>query len=102
MRQAVGHPKARHCYDKGDYVRMREMFSLNWEEVFSDCMHDPNRQWDKLLAIFRAAHDSCIPVKLIKASKTKYALPLDRKSLTKIKKNNRLWKRFLEPEDGDI
>ncbi len=49
-------------------------------------MDDPSRQWDKFLAIFTAAQASCIPVKLVKASKTRYALPLDRKSLAKIKK----------------
>ena len=88
-------PKTRHCYDKGNYAKMREMLSLNWEEVFRDCMDDPSRQWDKFLAIFTAAQASCIPAKLNKTSKTRYALPLGRKSLGKIKKKKQTLEKIL-------
>ncbi len=52
----------------------------------------PSRHID----IFRAAQASCIPVKLIKVSKTKHALHLDWKSLAKIKK-----KKILEKIPGN-
>ena len=68
--------------------------NIDWEEAFADCKEDVNKQWDIFLSKLKEAEKDCIPQKNIRMSKKKFAVPLDKKVLKKIKRKNRLWQRF--------
>jgi hypothetical protein len=65
--------------------------------------------WVLLLEIFsnklNNAIEECMPMKeeKIRGFKAKkHTIPLDKKSLSKIKRKQRLWTRFLNTRDGEI
>ena len=94
--------KIRYMYDKADYNKMRQMLDLDWTELFSNCTENVNQQWDIFITKYQEAEKTCIPRKIIRTKNRRYSVPLDRKTLAKKRKKYRLWKRYLEKEDGKI
>ena len=73
---------------------MREiMKDIVWEEKMGN-INDVNQLWQIFSDVYNAAERECIPTKTVfidgKKSK-KLSTPLDKKTLRKIKKKNRLW-----------
>ena len=89
-------------YDKADYNKMRQMLDLDWTELFSNCTENVNQQWDIFITKYQEAEKTCIPRKIIRTKNRRYSVQLDRKTLAKKRKKYRLWKRYLETEDGKI
>ena len=87
-------------YDKGDYTKMEDLLNIDWEAEFSNHQGDVQAQWDILMSKLRQAEEQCIPKKRTSQRARKYPVPLDMKTRAKIKRKNRLWKKFLLTKDA--
>ena len=90
-------PEIKTIYQKGDYEKMKNILSqYDWENLQRQS-DDINKQWELFKNIFLDAENQCVPRKLTyvngKLSK-KFSIPLDKKTLAKIKKKNKLWGRI--------
>jgi hypothetical protein len=93
-------------YDKGDYSKLAELLDVNWDEEFSDCINDVEGQWCKFKNIFEKSIEQTIPKKIVNQTEKrkqdpKHTIPLNRKALSKIKRKERLWARYLNTRDGE-
>lgn len=94
--------------NKGNYTQMRDIFkSIDWEEKMGNTQ-DVNKLWQTFSNIYNEAEKKCIPTKTVhidgKKSK-RLSMPLDRKTLLKIKKKNKLWssvRRKLATDEQEI
>ena len=80
-------------YDKGDYNKMMEHLNIDWETEFSTCSNDVNEQWKFFSNKLNNAIEECMPMKKEKIrgfKAKKHTIPLDKKSLSKIKRKQRL------------
>ena len=80
--------------NKGNYNKMREIFkSVDWDSKMNKDL-DVDEMWNNFTDIYLSAEKECIPTKIIyvdgKKSK-KLSMPLDRKTLRKIKKKKKIW-----------
>ena len=90
-------PKIKVLYEKGDYSKMlRDLNEIDWKSELAKHTGDVNKQWNFFKEKFQELETSYVPRKKVflngKLSK-KFSTPLDRKSLKKIKKKNRLWSK---------
>lgn len=97
--------KTRFKYDKGDYEKLKEMLDLNWEKEFEKC--NVHEQWNKFREILEKAMEEAIPKKVINQNGKRkkddnHPVPLNRKALSKIKRKERLWTRYLNTRDGQV
>ena len=93
--------KKRFMYDKANYDDMRKVLDINWEENLKSCGDDVNKMWAMFKSKMKEAEE-LIPstVVTINGKNKKYKTPLDRKSLAKIKRKNRLWDRYCKTSSG--
>ena len=89
-------------YHKADFNKMRNMLHIDWKSLIKDCDNDVGKMWDNFDDLYNTAENECIPKVVIKTGKKRFSVPLDRKTLAKKRKKYRLWKRFLESEEGKI
>ena len=87
-------PKIVSQINKGNYDKMRDIFkSTDWENELRNNA-DVNELWEKFSEIYYSVEKECVPTKTVyvdgKKSK-RLSMPLDKKSLRKIKKKNKLW-----------
>ena len=94
--------KTIYMYKKANYDKMKEMLSLDWEELFHDYQDDIDKVWDIFSNKYAEAEKDCIPKRIMKTSTKRFSVPLDRKTLAKKRKKYKLWKRYLETTDGQI
>ena len=89
-----GATKIKVQYEKGDYNALNEYIkNIRWEEEFSKYPLDVNEQWDFFKNILQKAEEKYIPRKTVYVNgkkNKKLSTPLDRKTIQKIKKKNRL------------
>ena len=89
-------PQIKTVYQKGDYEKLKNILSKHDWENLKQQSNDINKQWDVFKNIFLDAENQCVPRKLTyvngKLSK-KFSIPLDKKTLAKIKNKNKLWGR---------
>ncbi|KAK6167371.1 hypothetical protein SNE40_021416 [Patella caerulea] len=82
---------------------MANDLNINWEEYLRE--DDPNVLFDLFLAKFNKAKEKSIPKidqkKAYKAKKHNY-IPLDDKTVKRIKKKHRCWQRYMETKDGKL
>ena len=52
-------------YDKGDYPKMEDMLSIDWDAEFSKHEGDAQAQWDIFTIKIREAVERCIPKKVM-------------------------------------
>ena len=95
-------PKILFQYEKADYKKMFDMLNVEWENLFSSHKDDVNKQWEIFVDLYKRAEKECIPQKIIRTGNKKFRVPLDKKTLAKKKRKYRLWKRFVETEDGQV
>ena len=58
-------------YDKGDYPKMGDMLSIDWDVEFSKHKGDVQAQWDIFTMEIREAVERCIPKKVMSERTTK-------------------------------
>ena len=98
--------KIQYKYDKGNYSKLAELLDPNWEEELSDCINDVEGQWCKFKNIFEKSIEQTVPKKIVNQTEKrkqdpKHTIPLNRKALSKIKRKERLWTRYLNTRDGE-
>ena len=86
-------------YDNGDYHKMEDMLSIDLDAEFSKHEVDVQAQWDIFTMKIREAVEWCIPKKVISERIKKYPVPLNLKTRAKIRRKNRLWKKYLLTRD---
>ena len=74
---------------------MEDILNIDWEAEFSNHQGDLQAQWDISTSKLRDAEEQYIPKKLILERVRKHPVPLDAKTRAKIKRKNRLWKKYL-------
>jgi len=85
-------------YEKGDYVNFeRDLNKINWEAELGKTPDDVNEQWEFFKSQFMKLDKKYVPRKLVyingKLSK-KFSNSLDKATLRKIKKKNKLWSKM--------
>ena len=95
-------PKVSYSYEKADFKKMRDMMDIDWEKILGDCEDDVNTQWEIFHNKYKQAEEACVPKRILKTSKKKFSVPLDKRTLAKKRRKHRLWQRFLETEDGKV
>ena len=80
------------------------MLSIEWDTIFQEqgCEGDVEKQWAIFQEKYNTAVKQCVPVKKVKTNRKIFTVPLDSKTLAKKRKKYKLWKRYLETEDGQI
>lgn len=89
-------------FRKANFEKFKEHLSINWNELFEDCNGNVDIMWDKFLTVYTDAEKNCIPKKRVQIGKRNFHFNLDRKALTKRKRKNRLWKRFIATKEQNI
>ena len=89
-------------YEKANYDKMKELLNIDWDVTFSECADDVNEQWKIFSTLYSEAEKSCVPRKIIKSGSKRFSVPLDKKALAKKRKKYRLWKRYLDSQDGQV
>ena len=94
---AYNAPKITVNYEKGNYKALNETIeNTDWPELLRDCQDNVNEQWKVFKNIFYEAEKKFVPRKKVFVNGTKskkLSCPLDRKSLRKIKKKNKIWSK---------
>ena len=93
--------KTRYVYDKADFKRLKEMLPENWENELIGKGLNTNEMWcifkDKLIH----AIDECIPKKtIILNGRPRKGKKLDKRTLAKIKRKQRLWDTYIKTGSG--
>ena len=90
-------------YDKANYEEMRKVLDIDWEEKLKSCGDNVNKMWEIFKNKIKEAEE-LIPSKIvtINGKNKKYKTYLDRKSLAKIKRKNRLWDRYCKTSSGQV
>ena len=90
-------PKIKVCYEKGDYQGLNEnLKKVDWAEKLGKFPNDINKQWEIFKNIFYEEEKKFVPRKVVYVNdikSKKLSTPLDRKTLSKIKKKNKLWSK---------
>ena len=86
----------RYIYIRGDYESMKEELNKEWEETFKGM--NTQDKWDRFSELLNDCMKKHIPKggNNNKSNKNKF---LDPKLLTKIKKKNRMWHRYVETKE---
>jgi len=87
---------------KGDYESMKKGLDVDWETLMGD--DDINNMWAKFADKIEDLRDKYIPKTKTKAGKNAkkhHFIPIDQKTIRKIKKKHRLWQRFMETRSGE-
>ena len=69
---------------------MKRMINIYWKLLFHEYEDDIDQMWEIFYKRFQCAKEECIPQKVLKSGKRKFKYPLDRGSLRKRKKKDRL------------
>ena len=92
--------KQRLNVNRGNYVRMKQVLDINWIEVM-ERESTAESKWAKFRDTITEAADRCIPKMKIRRGHTK-KIPIDRKTLSKMRKKKRLWKEYNRTGDQDV
>ena len=96
-------PLQKFLYDKGDYNAIREELNeIKWEDELTK-RNSVNEKWTFIRNRIQDSAEKNIPKSNIKDKfNVKYKAPLDEKSLGKLKKKHRLWKKYIRTKDSDV
>lgn len=89
----------KYFFNKGNYAKFRSMMDLDWEQILN--MDDVDEQWNIFQEIFAKAQDSCIPHGRISTVFKPKPVPLDNTVISRIKKKNIAWRRYMETRSPD-
>ena len=91
--------KYRYNYERGNYSKMHQDLDINWEKLFSSIAGDVNEYWENFLSIFNESQENNIPKKCVSNRSRKHKIPLDKKSISQIRRKNRIWKNYAKTWD---
>ena len=86
-------------YDKGDYNKFNRMMDLDWDELYINAKGDVNSQWMIFKELYQKALEESVPRSSGNRRGKSHAIPLDRKTRTKIKRKERLWSNYRKSGD---
>lgn len=86
--------KTKYFFNKGNYSEFRNLLDLDWEQIFDGKSVD--EQWNVFQEIFNKAQDTCVPKGKIGLGGKSWPVPLEKSILSKIKKKNIAWRRYME------
>ena len=92
--------KKRRNLKRGNYNRMKQVLSIDWEQTLEE-VDGAEAKWNKFKDILKAACERCIPEIKIRRGHTK-KIPVDKKTLSKIRRKKRLWRNFLESRNPEV
>ena len=90
-------------YFKGNYEQMKKKLDLDWDKILTNS--NPNKLFNIFVEKFIKAKSECLPKIISKISnkaKMHNYVPLNEKTITKIKKKHRVWQRYMESREGEI
>ena len=91
--------KPRRLYDRGDYQLLARELDVDWVGLFSGYENDVESQWRMMKDRLEAAVEMSIPTTKANGTVPKGRNPLDKEIRKKIKRKNRLWKKFSATRD---
>lgn len=101
--ERVNYKKEKIFYERGKYDEMRsELSRVDWDEKFSVCRNDVDKQWNIFLSCINTLSEKYIPRKYIFNHNRKGTIPLNKDTIAKIKKKHKLWKKFGQTKDGMV
>ena len=90
--------KTAYVYDKGDYTKMKERLTINWDELLTG--KSAQESVDLFERKYHEAVNECIPQKKVDSAKGPKPLWLNAHALKKVKKKHSSWTRYLNTKDG--
>ena len=81
---------------------MKPMLDIDWEAKIKECPENEDQQWNKYKTKCCEAELKCIPKNIVRTNNKFFTIPLDRKSLGKIKKKKRLWNKYIQTKSGEV
>ena len=87
-------PKKRLNYRRGNYERMRMVLDIDWTDTLNREQTTEDK-WNKFRTVLDQATTRCIPEMKIRSGNSKKT-PVDKQTLSKIRRKKRLWKDYLE------
>ena len=95
IHQSEKYEKTKLNINRGNYDRMRELLSnIDWEEEL-ERKETVEEKWDIFREIMENTMERCIPKLKIKRKLLKN-VPVNNKTLSKIRRKKRLWKQYLD------
>ena len=79
---------------RGNYERMKQVLDIDWQQILEE-ERTVEDKWMKFKNIMDTAIDRCIPKMKVRRKILKN-VPVDQKTLSKIRRKKRLWKQYLE------
>jgi hypothetical protein len=92
--------RPRRLYNKGDYKKMNEMLKGDWKSKLQHA--NVQEQWDIFTKCVDQAIEECIPLSKQSNNLQRHKTMLDKKSLSKIKRKNRLWRKYTQTGDSQV
>lgn len=92
--------KTSYSYDKGNYDRMREMLSINWDDTLRGL--STQAAMDKVEMIYKESVEQCVP-KTKKPNSTSFKpkpLWMNSNAIRKCRKKHSAWIRYLNTKSG--
>ena len=99
--------KTRFQYDKADYDKLKEMMNVDWVSRLNSDGNTGNvdAMWVTFRDHLNEAIKTCIPTKTVTINgknSNRNGRKYDRKTLSKIKRKNRLWDNYCKTQDGRV
>ena len=92
--------KISYCYDKGNYLQMREMLNINWSDSLNNL--STQESMDKVETLYKEAVERCIPKNQQSSNaRCKKPLWLNKSAMRKCRKKHSAWIRYLNTKTGD-
>ena len=89
-------------YFKDNYEQMKKKLDLDWNKILTES--NPNKLFNIFVEKFNKAKSECIPkiiCKIDNKAKMHNYLPLDDKTITKLKMKHRAWQRYMESRERE-
>ena len=99
VKKTKGKAHIKKCYNKADYISMRKEVDDKTEELKRNCPLE--EKWNKFKETILAVEDKYTPKRSYNplADNSKRSTPLEKETVTLIKKKHRLWTRYMETRD---
>ena len=93
---------SRKNYFKGDYTKMKEKMSRDWDEIFNFGNVEADVMLKSFVDLYKCAEVACIPTiknKNNQKAKEHNFVPLNNDAIKKIQEKHRRWKQYLKTKE---
>ena len=90
--------KTSYAYDRGNYEKMREMFTIDWNATLQNL--PVQEAMDKVEALYKEAVEECIPKKQYSSIQKSKPIWMNRSAIKKCRKKHSAWIRYLNTKSG--